>query len=83
MNSLVGAPVNCSTAPELEHGLNELLDGSKIRVLQSQRLEGWTTLDPVENVNFLVNINRVQIFQQFWLPSKARVFQLKRGLCQW
>ena len=81
MNSLVGTPVNCSTAAELEHGLDELLDGSEIWVLQSQRLEGWTTLDPVEN--FLVNINRVQIFQQFWLPSKARVFQLKRGLCQW
>ena len=79
MNSLVGTPVNCSTAAELEHGLDELLDESEIRVLQSQRLEGWTTV--VEKVNFL-DINRVQIFQQFWLPSKARVFQLKRGLCQ-
>ena len=79
MNSLVGTPVNCSTAAELEHGLDELLDESEIRVLQSQRLEGWTTVDLVENVNFL----HIQIFQQFWLPSKARVFQLKRGLCQW
>ena len=83
MNSL-STPVNCSTAAELEHGLDELLNGSKIRVLDlAQRLEGWTTVDLVENVNFLVSaldINRVQIFQQLWLPSKARVFLLKRGL---